>query len=936
MLKPVSILALDDRSAALAEAVQSRVSAAYGLEDLVQWRRVTASLDEVIDSIHAQRQRPDSPLRLHDDLSTRELVLVIVDSTGEARLPLVETLGRIRHIYEMRRLASFFALDVLCLLPELVGTTSSDDYAAAYGLMKALSAAAPRPFDEAWLLDATNASRVKFPPLGAALDLHADAVAGILMFEPEMSGALPGSHPRGMPPVFSAFGFADLVFPRDAALARVESRFAAECIRENLLRRTAGDGEAAPLRAKQFVVGNEFAIPFSRIGIEAGQSLFHRFQPKAHVSDNTRSAEEVIAACRAELRVHRESIQLDNLATLTKQGEEVASGSVLLLTRVVDETLDRADYPGATAFLEALLDPLADVRSEIDVTPRNLVTEISTATAALDARLRFTPTVSQSDAARKRVRELGSLVKDQKLVAETVGPAGAEEQITAWETERDTLLQALPDAVFKEEAENNAGRNAARDAESTRLKSETEGREQQLRELFAQLPRAEQSLREALEERRLWLWRTVIWAAAGLTALYGVPFAFGVLRENLERINWAAGLGLIIYAVWSAVRYARMIAPAVRDARDLLQRLKQHIAVADKAKNTAYNDELQFEYDVAHRRATLMALRRSHEAARRTLDALRARFKEIEDLAATMVPASISTTGLAVAVVDDADVDAWYELTEPDRAPFLREFPISRSESSHCAISDLQARLDSHVAAAFDDLRRMTLASAASTLAQEAKLAQRLKRFAEMSAPRIEIRDDDLLAQQTIQRDTTLWMDSSDARWTGRIQYRFPDAQPKASDDATRVHALTRTLHFPAYVIGQIDYYRAQYEAAKNPDFSEAPDLLPMELALGPAVRAAYEQILLARATGVVQLGADGRFSTNGVDLGDSHLTAAQKLAAADAVSIRQQLTFALESRLSVTTEVERGLRQLQQSGALSSIDRGVLNGLIRRYAPLL
>jgi hypothetical protein len=935
MLKPVSILALDDRSAALAEAVQLRVSAAYGLEDLVQWRGAGASLDEAIDSIHAQRQRPDSLLRLHDDISARELVLVIVDVAGPARATLVGTLATIRHVYEMRRLASFFALDVLCLLPELVGATSSGDYAAAYGVMKALSAAAPKPFDEAWLLDATNASRVKFPPLGTALDLHAGAVAGALMFEPEMSGALPGSHPRGMPPVFSAFGFAELVFPRDAALQRVEARFASECVHENLLRRSSVEGDAAPLRAKQFVVRNEFALPLSRIGIEAGQSLFHRFQPKAHVSDNTRSAEEVIAACRAELKVHRESIQLDNLTTLAKQGEEVSTGAATLLTRVVDETLDRADYAAATAFLDALLDPLADVRSEIDVAPRNLVTEIGTATAALDARLRFTPATSQSEAARKRVRELGSLIKDQRLVAETVAPADAHEQMDAWEAERGTLLQAVPDIVFKEEAENNAGRNAARDAEATRLKDETEAREQQLRELFGQLPRAEQSLREALEARRVWLWHTVLWAAAGLTALYGVPFAFGVLRENLERLDWTAGVGLAIYALWSVIRYGRSIAPAVRDARERLLRLKQQISVADKAKSSAYNDELQFEYDVAHRRATLAVLRRTHETARHTLDALRARLAEIEELAAAMVPGSMATDGLEVAVVDDDDVDAWYERTAPDRAAFLREFPISRSESSHCELADLQERMRSHAASAFGDLRRMTLADAASLLAQETKLAQRLKRFAEISAPRMEIRDDDLLAQQTMQRDTTLWMDANDARWTSRLHYRFPDAQTKPSDDLTRVHALTRVLHFPAYVIGQIDYYRAQYEATKNPEFPDAPDLLPMELALGAPVRAAYEQLLLARAAGIVQLGSDGRLSAAGVDLGDSHLSAAQKLAAADAAPLRQQLAQSLEPHLSVSADVERGLRQLQQTGALSSVDRGLLNGLIRRYATL-
>jgi hypothetical protein len=935
MLKPVSILALDDRSAALAEAVQARVSAMYGLEDLVQWRRVASEVDAAIDAIHAQRQRPESTLRLRDDVSARELVLVVIDTTGPARLTLLETVSHIRRVYEMRRLASFFAVDVLCILPELGGATRTEDYATAYGLMKALGDASPKPFDEAWLFDATNGSRIKFPPLDAALDVHAGAVAGMLMYEPEMSGALPGSHPRGKAPVFSAVGFAELVFPREAALRRVEARFAAELVASVLLRRAAPDGDAPALRAKQFIVGSEFAIPLSRIGIDAGESLFHRFQPKACVTEKTRSAEEVIAACRAELTLHRESVQIENLTKVARQGDEIATGAVTLLTRVVDETLDRDDYAGAIRLLDALLDPLAGIRGEIDGAPRNLATEIQSATAALDARLHFAPNTAESAAAAKRVREVTSLIKDQRLVAETVAATGAGEHIAEWEAERDKLLEALPEIVFREEAENNAGRAAGRTAESERLRGETEAREQQLRDLFAQLPRTEQALRDALEERRQWLWHRLAWAAAGLAAVYGVPFLFGVLRQSLESVNWTAGVALAMYAILCVIRYSTNVAPRVRDARETLERLRQHILVADKAKNNAYNDELQFEYDVAHRRALTGVLKRAHEAAKQMAEALRARIHAIEELSARMSPPSIAVAGLEVAVVDDADLDAWYERTAPDRAVFVRDFPVSRAQSFHCALDDLQDRLMSHAASAFNDLRQMALAGAALTLAPEAKLAQHLKRFADISAPRIEVRDDDLLAQQTMQRDTTLWMNPGDAGWLRRIQQRFPDGQVRPSEDAIRIHAITRTLHFPAYVIGQIDYYRAQYEAAANPEFNDVPDLLPMELALGTAVRAAYEQVMLGRAVGVIEVGADGQLGGAGVTLGDSCLAAAQHLASAGAASLRTTLTEAIAPRLSIAADVARDLRRLQESDSLSSGDRSVLTGLLRRYASL-
>ncbi|HEV2720396.1 MAG TPA: hypothetical protein VG323_10300, partial [Thermoanaerobaculia bacterium] len=448
MLKPVTILALDDDAAALAEAVQRRVAAAYGLEDLVQCRRAGV-LTEAINSIHVQRQRPDSALRSRDDVSARELVLVVVSAAGAARAALLETLAEIRTIYETRRLASYFSLEILCLLPEVVGAT---DYAAAYAVLKALSGADPKPFDEAWLLDATNGARVKFGTLSTSLDAYADAVAGALTFEPEMSGALPGLRPRGMPPAFSSFGCAELVFPRQAALERLETRFSAE-----LYAKLCGGGGAAnpSLATKQFIASEEFALPLARIG---GESLFRRFQPKSVVGDKTRSADELIAGARAELQQHRDSVHLKNLRALDEQRDAAASAASALLSRVVDETLDRDGYDSAIAFTAALIDPLPDVRDDGDVAPRNAVTELRTATAALDARVRFTPNTAASDAARHRVRELSTMLHDQTLVAETVAAESAAQQIEQLGRERTALLQQLPDVVFAEEAENNTAR----------------------------------------------------------------------------------------------------------------------------------------------------------------------------------------------------------------------------------------------------------------------------------------------------------------------------------------------------------------------------------------------------------------------------------------------------------------------------------------------
>jgi hypothetical protein len=869
MLKPVSILTLDDASSALGEAVQRRIASLCGLEDLVQCHPLGGDVAQTVSSIHARRQSPGNPLRARDDISTRELVLLIVSASGPARTTALDLARDVRRLYDMRRLAELYTLEILCLLPDLFPASTAADYGAAYSLLKLASACDPKPFDAFWLLDSTNANRVRFGQLDQANDTYAEALAGALTYEPELSGALQGAfRPRGVDATFSSFGYAELFFPRDAALQRLEPRLAAELVREKLL--ASGEGPHAALAAKQFVVGDEFAGPLSRIGVEAGQTLFNRFQPKTFVNEKTRSADEVIAAVRNELKVHRDTTHVRNLQALAAQAEQTAKGVASLLERAVDERLDRAGYTSATAFLEALLDPSPELRADADVAPRNLVTEIHTATSALDAR---------------------------------------------------------------DGSGSNYADNAARDAEAVRLAGETQGREQALRDLFAQRPRAEQALAEALEARRAFFWRQLWWTVGGVAAMYGVPFAFDLLFPNIGTIHRLTGTGIVIFAAVSLFRYGTTIAPLIRAAREHLLRIQEQIDVVDRTKNSAHNDELQFEYDVAHRRATLSVLRRTHELAKNTLDALRARFGELEEVAASFTPVSITSHALAISILDDADVDAWYDHTVEDRKPLFREFPVARSQSRQLSLDELRQRITEYAASAFEAFRKLTIAEGAKLALT---LTPRLKRFTEYSAPLIELRGDDLPAQQAMQRDTTLWIDSVDAAFVASLQRRLPDAQARPAADPLRIHALSRVLHYPAYTLGQFEYYRAQYDPAQFPESANVPDLLPAELLLTGTVRTAYEQVLLGRAVGVISLreGQLHRASTNLV-LGDSHLAVAQHLASSEGALLLREVEAEIAPKLSVVSDVERDLRQLAMSGC-SPLDADVIERLLRRYSALV
>ncbi|MGZ5433888.1 MAG: hypothetical protein ACXWH7_13270, partial [Thermoanaerobaculia bacterium] len=428
------------------------------------------------------------------------------------------------------------------------------------------------------------------------------------------------------------------------------------------------------------------------------------------------------------------------------------------------------------------------------------------------------------------------------------------------------------------------------------------------------------------------MWKQVLRAATGVAALYAIPFLFGVLGPNLERVTWAAVTGLGIFGLVAAARYLTIILPRVREARELLVRIRAQIEATDKAKNVAHNEELRYEYDVALRRTMLGVLGRTRELAKITLDALRERRSALEQMLASFAPASIATTGLAFSIIDDGDVDAWYARTADERKPQVREFPIRRSESRHLPLELLRTRIESYAATAFEGFRTMTIGAAAA-LAPEPELLRRLRRFVEASTPLIELRDDDLPAQQAMQRDTTLWLDMGDATFATLLRRRLPDAHVKPSPDGLRVQALSRVLHFPGYVLGQIEYYRAQFAAAEPVENADDPDLLPLDLALSSTVRAAYEQVLLGHAVGVIEV-RDGQLVASAAVLGDTHLAAAQRLASPEAVSMRKTLNVALAPRLSVAGDVERDLRHLMDGpGPFSPLDRGILGALVKRYA---
>lgn len=994
MLRPVSILALDAPAASIAVAVQKRLCDSLGLEELVQMRALFGDgaphngtrlpslpeLADAIESIHERRQAPDSAIRGRNDVTNRELILLAVSAAGPARTIVIELANQLRQLYQMRMSREAYTIEVLCLLPDLFTSTTAEDYGSAYSLLKLASAAmlaeGAKPFDAMWLVSSTNANRVKFGRVEQSPEPYVAAVAGALSLEQEVSGSMSGAfRPRGMDATFSAFGYAELVFPRDVAAQRIEARLAAELVRDKLLNSdTTTSPTLSQLWAKEFVAHEKVVRGLEQIGVESGQSLWIAFRAKTTITEKTRSADEVIAAVASEAKAHRDMQQVKALQALALQGDQTAGSIVALLSDKVDEKLDQKDYHAGIRCLEALLDPTPELHAYADPGLQNLPTKLHRANQTLDQRLRFTPDEKESQAIHKRIRDLDGLLASQKVAADVLTPLEVDdgevdetreraeeaarqraEELAAMQRERNELLLKLHDVIFREDKENNSARNTARDAEAQRLAKMTEEREDALRALWAERPKAEMAWHEAILERNRFLKQHALRVVFVLAAIFIIPsigrlldiplllniYQWGV--DHIDRVAIAVGGGLLLYGIYVLIRYLADVAPAITKARNWLERLDRDTNVV--ALNEAHNEQLRFEYEVAQRRTTINVLNRTRVAARKILGELRARTKDMFALAGQFSDrqqaASITAGGLSVSIIDDDDVDRWYERTKGDRAPALRDFFVScmtRSGSRHVSMDELQNRIGEYASRACELFRQVTLAQVVTgreSIATEAEIAHRLKLLADFSAPLIEVRDDDIPSQQSTQRGTTLWLDENNAPLVAMLRKRFPHGQIRAPRDDLRLHVLSRLLYFPAYVIGQIEYYRAQYDATRHLESADVPDLLPTEVVLSGAMREAYEQILLARAMGSIRIRDDGQLgrTIGDVALGDTNLAAARRLASSESAPLRMELEAETETWLERREDVEQGLRGLLTTiDPLTTFDRNIIGALIRRY----
>jgi hypothetical protein len=655
----------------------------------------------------------------------------------------------IRWLYATRFGQDVYTLRAVVLLPGLFVHPSDEDFSSAYALLKRLDDGTRQqifvtpqiklpPFDDCWLMDSRNAFGLELGTLSNNLETYSDALAGFITAEPEMSGALPGTHKvRGMSPSFSAFGYGELFFPAEVALVRLSSILAQEILAKAFL----AEGVDRPisryrkilLAAKQFVLKTSFTSLVESLEREAGRLIWREFSPRTSPRDAV--AREFVAELgRAAERFDRESL-LQAKNSLVTRAEDVMAQLCMLLDSELDFRCD-AGSDGmieAIEFIDTLIDPAIAVHLNLlGDWPRNLITEQRAIAAGLDTRLGLTSDTKRTAELLGRLESLYSQLvtlrsvsrslpnaegkevgaQDPSLadqVAEEV-PAqegqiqgeeksrkrhyGQHEILKDIETHEEQVritCEAYRQAVLEEDTRIGQGRHAGITKIREDKRQGVGAAEVALIATSDQLEKARLVLEDWLEIRRHFLNHYAL-IYPGVIALlaFGIPALLAIgdigpmrklgiwLWENLSDVSFWIVLIAVVYFGWVLARFIVKINPPVLKARTEVESLDQAFQAAGARLRQAHNDKLRFEYDLYAHDLRVEIVAHLISAAWQRASELR---KVLADLAEARTvfaeqyqKAVPASSPTRRSVVRSDDIDSYYKLSVRDLDFEAREF----------------------------------------------------------------------------------------------------------------------------------------------------------------------------------------------------------------------------------------------------------------------
>ena len=289
-----------------------------------------------------------------------------------------------------------------------------------------------------------------------------------------------------------------------------------------------------------------------------------------------------------------------------------------------------------------------------------------------------------------------------------------------------------------------------------------------------------------------------------------------------------------------------------------------------------------------------------------------------------------------------ADIDTYYQsfLSTLPTEKFTQE-QVSRSQSWKISAEEFQNQLMPFARQQFEQLGNLSIGEVLKQsdfiAANTANL--RLNQLYDGANLLLRLQDIDANLNPTSQREITLWLGAKDKEQIFAFYSRFSRSLTvSVAEDEQRLCILTRSLGFPAYFLGQIEYYRDCYERTQSeqiePD-ENIPDLIPEEIGSGRELKLAYQTVILAIALGLLTQHSQGDYQFNAQSIGKNR----EQITLALATEFTfQELYGDLEERIE-TFERDFIYHKLQEFGTsasdLNPYEVKLLDHLFLDYNPL-
>lgn len=923
----------------------------------------------LIDLIKSVNQSPEAIAAKNAgvDISSWYRIYIMFSANDHRARELVFELSRLIHwLFNVYFADVPHSLEALLLLPGLFAQARTEDYSAAYQLLKELDDKMTKgvvirgtqkrpPFDNCWLIDE------RIGELGVNLDSYADAFAGFLTVEPETGGLLIGAHTiRGKLPAYSTFGYGELFFPAQTVVDRLSTALAADIITQEFLpsaKLTPEANRQLLLDAKEFVLSEDYNDALQQLERDNGKPVWQDFSPRLDIRPGQTQEYGMELQCAYKQFENKELIS--SKRTLEICGKQAQATLTKLLDQKINQYADAATsgLHEAVRLSTVLNNPYLELQTEsISDHPENLITELRAAESFLDTRLQITINKENS---QKLLNQFFTLKSQRQQLQDTIAETNSEALTQELQKIQEQLKVAVSDyhqAINAELEQTRQTRLLAIEDARSKAQTAISQAQKQLNYLENQHEIATDQLNELIaEENRFRSLYLIVFPAVVAIALIGILLLTGLFSQStLWILLQQIGVNLLNYILWGLVsvlsylgivwlKYSTSIRDRIQKVQKQIKRLESSLKATGVELRRNYNDQLKLEYDLYAQNIRVEVANHLIKTSKQKTEILRqslSNFSQIYDiLIAQHDKASTNYSETRLAILTNSDIDIYYHQNILKTLPinkFTQE-EVSRSQSWQISSTEFQNKLDLFTRKQFEHLSKLSIGDVLkSDLIAENTASIRLNQLYNSAKLLLRLQDSDAHLNPTSQPEITLWVGAKDKEEILRLYSRFSRSlTPYVAEDESSLCVLVRSLGFPIYFLSQIEFYRDCYERTQKEQEENIPDLIPEEISSSRELIWAYDTLLLAIALELLSQDTHGNYQFNGQLLGQER----EKIASALANEFsHQELYGELKERIEAF-EQDLIYQQLEKSEksvpGLTHYERKRLNHLLSKYSPL-